>query len=305
MTTPAAGDPAPAAAAPGTAAPAAAPAASVTAPATTAAPAPAPAAETSLIPAAPAGAAPAEPAKEPAKQPTTVTPPANDPEWFYADGTPGKGKMPDWFKADKYKTVDKQAEAYAHLEKRLGKFIGAPEDGKYEFKAPEGLNVELDHEHPLVKELQDWGMKTQLSQEGYNQLLGMLAQYEAAMLPDMGAIKTALGANADTRIAQVTQWAHANLGNDGYATLRTALSQHNAAEVFTVIEQLIAKTVQTALPKPGQDVPAATPGGEAGILAKMRVRGADGKAKYFTDPVYRHQVDTELAEFYRQNQGAA
>lgn len=295
MTTPAADPSAPAAAAP----------ASTPDPATPApAPAPAPAAaETSLIPAAPEAATPpaAAPA-EPAKQPVSVTPPESNPEWFYADGTPGKGKMPDWFKADKYKTVDKQAEAYAHLEKRLGSFTGAPE-GEYVFKAPEGLNVDLDNEHPLLKEMQKWGKEHQLSSDGYNQILGMLAQYEAAMLPDMGAIKQAIGPDVDTRIQNVVQWAHANLGKEGYNTLRVALSQHNAAEVFGVIEQLIGKTVQTPMPKPGADVPAAQPGGEAAILTKMRIKGPDGRPRYFTDPNFRHEVDTELQTFYKQNTG--
>jgi hypothetical protein len=294
MTTPAVSSEAPAA---GNASPTGTPV-ETPAPAVTLAPA---SADTSLLPAAPGGA-PAEPAKEPAKAPVSVTPPDNNPEWFYADGAPGKGKMPDWFKADRYKTVDKQAEAYTHLEKRFGSFTGAPESD-YVFKAPEGLNVELDNEHPLLKEMQKWGKEHQLSQAGYNEILGMLAQYEAAMLPDMAAIKQSLGADADTRIQNVVQWAHANLGKDGYGTLRAALSQHNAAEVFTVVEKLIGKTVQTPMPKPGEDVPAAQPGGEAAILARMRVKGPDGKARYFTDPNYRHEVDNQLAEFYRQNTG--
>ena len=217
---------------------------------------------------------------------------------------PGKGAPPTWALFDKYKTVDKQAEAYVHLQKKLGGFVGAPETGKYDFKAPEGMNVVLDNEHPLLKELSDWGLKNQLSQDRYNELLGMLAQYEASMIPDMGEIKQRIGQDADNRIARVTQWLQANVPAEMYNEARLALGSQNAAEIFHVMETIIGKTTQLPMPKPGQDVPAAAPSSEEAILAKMRVKGQDGKPLYFTDTNYRHKVDSELAEFYRSAQGA-
>ena len=211
--------------------------------------------------------------------------------------------MPAWFLADKYKTVDKQAEAYTHLQKKLGGFVGAPETGQYEFRAPEGLNVVLEKDHPLLKELHDWGLKNQLSQDRYNELLGMLAQYEASMVPDMGDIKQRIGADADSRIATVVQWLGANVDQKTYADARQALGSQNAAEIFHLVETIIGKTKQLPMPKPGQDVPAAQPLGEEAILAKMRVKGPDGKPLYMTDTNYRHKVEAELADFYKAAQG--
>lgn len=294
MTTPTAASAAPVAAGTDPAASAAPAAAAATA-------APAAASLLDGAPAAPA-AAPAAPAA-PAAQSTTVN---QDPApWFYADGTPGTGKAPDWFKADKYKTVDKQAEAYSHLEKRLGAFVGAPESGKYAFKAPEGLNVELDQEHPLLQDLHKWGLTNQLSQDRYNELLGMLAQYEASMIPDIAEMKTAIGENADARIAAVSAWGQANLDAESFNTLKAALSGQKAAESFKVVEALIAKTVQKPMPKPGQDVSAAQPGGEAAIRAKMQAKDDNGKLKFFTDAKYRNDVEAEMRAFYQQQQGAA
>ena len=37
--------------------------------------------------------------------------------------------MPEWYKADKYKSVAEQAKAYTELEKKFGGFTGAPKDG--------------------------------------------------------------------------------------------------------------------------------------------------------------------------------
>lgn len=249
------------------------------APATPAAPA--------AAPAAPAAAAPAAPAPAPAA------------EWFYADGTPGKGEMPSWYKADKYKTVEAQAQAYGDLEKRFGAFVGAPKDGKYEFKVPDGLGVELVNDHPLLGEFQKWAAESQLSQDGYQHLIGMLAQYEAAQLPDMNEIKKELGQNADDRINASAGWAKANLSPEEYADFRTATSGKEAAAAFKVIEAVINKTRQVAMPKPGQDVQAAQPNGLAGIQAMMEARDANGKLKYMTDPDYRAKVEKMNMDYHK------
>lgn len=276
------------------------------APATPAAPAavapavPAAPAVNSLIPAegapvAPAAAAPAVPAAAP------VAPEAT---WFYADGAPGKGEMPAWFRADKYSTVDKQAEAYAHLEKRFGAFTGAPPDGKYEFKTPEGLGVELVKDAPIVQELEKWAAENQLSQAGYQHLLGKLAEYEAAQLPNMNEIKAELGERADDRIKAVTGWAQANLAPADFQALRVATSGKQAAAAFQVIEAAINKTRQVAMPKPGSDVAAAQPNGLAGIQAMMEKRDANGKLLYMTDPDYRKKVEQANMEYHKAVQVA-
>ena len=49
-------------------------------------------------------------------------------EWSYADGVPGNGDAPEYFKSDKYKTLADQAKAYTDLEKKFGSFTGAPEE---------------------------------------------------------------------------------------------------------------------------------------------------------------------------------
>lgn len=279
-TTPAAAEAAPAAAAPA-------------APAPVQAEAPA----ESLIPAAPATAAPAAAAAPAA--PAIPAPAVPQPEWFYADGTPGKGEMPVWYRADKYKTVEAQAEAYSHLEKRFGAFTGAPKDGKYEVKLPEGVGVELVADHPLMADFNKWALEHQLNQEGYNEMLGMLAQYEAAQIPDMGEIKAQLGANADQRITAVTQWSQANLKPEEFAKLREATVGANAAAVVEVVEAIIARTKQVVLPKPGQDVVSAQPQGQAGVDAMMAQKDANGKYKYFTDEKHRNAVDAAVRELYK------
>jgi len=328
VTTPAAAPAAPAAApaAPAQAAPAAAPAAPVASPAVPAAPAapaasaatPAAASPAVAAPAAsagdvgesliPADGAPAAPAAQTPEQALAAArklvadhEAAADPNsgqaWLLQDGVMGQGSRPTWFKADKYKSVAAQAEAYPALEKRFGAFTGAPAEGKYTFTPPEGVEVQMGH--PLMQEFTQWAAKAELSQEGYANILGMLVQYEAAQAPKMADIKARLGENADTRIATASTWVKANLGAEGFANFRAATTGANADAVFKLVEALVSKSGQVRLPRPGNDVPA-TAGGD-GLAAIKTAHGAktnDGKLRVDVDPAYRQEIEKRYREYF-------
>lgn len=223
--------------------------------------------------------------------------------WLLTEGVMGTGEKPGWFKIDKYKTVTAQAEAYPALEARFGSFVGAPKNDKgevaYAFTPPEGVTVNLDH--PVLTEFTKWAGTKQLSQEGYNELLGMLVQYEAAQAPDIGSIKARLGANADARIDTVVNWGRANLDAEGFKALSQATAGTNADKVFVAIEALIAKTGTVRVPRTSDDVQGAQPpAGLAAIQAKQAAKGPDGKRLYVTDPKYKASVDKEYLDFYAQ-----
>ena len=295
---PAASAPAAAPAAPAAAAPAAVPAAPAAAPA-------APAAE-SLIPddPAPPPAAPQSEAEKiaAAKELIAKAEAAADPNggkaWLLTEGVMGVGEKPAWFKADKYRNVAEQAKAYSELEPRFGAFKGAPAEGKYEFTPPDGVEVAM--EHPLMQEFTKWAAASQLSQEGYSNILGMLVQYEAAQAPNMAVIKERMGPDADQRISTVAQWGKANLGAEGFATLKAATSGANADAVFRVVEQIIGKTAQIKMPKPGADVAGgAQAEGLAAIKAAHFKRDEKtGKALVDVDPAYRRKVDKMYLDYY-------
>jgi hypothetical protein len=222
-------------------------------------------------------------------------------QWLLNEGILGVGEKPAWFKADKYKTVAAQAEAYVALESRFGAFKGAPKNEKgevaYQFTPPEG--VEFAQDHPMAQAFTKWAADNQLSQDGYNELLGQLVQYELAQAPNMATIKANLGENADQRIAAVAQWGKNNLGPEGYATLRAATSGKNADAVFKVLEQVIAKTGQVRMPKPGADSTSAQPQNElAAIQTRMAAKGSDGKLLIHTDANYRRKVDKEFQDYF-------
>jgi hypothetical protein len=231
------------------------------------------------------------------KEAAAAADPNSGKAWLLHEGVMGAGEKPAWFKNDKYSTVSKQAEAYTALEGRFGSFVGAPKDGKYDFKQPEGIEVKMDH--PIMQEFTKWAGTKQLSQDGYNELLGMLVQYESAQAPNMATIKERLGADADTRIGAVAQWGKANLDAEGYATLRAATSGTNADAVFKVLEKVIGKTAQARMPKPGVDVPGASSvDGLAAVKAAHGAKGPDGKLLVNSDPAYRQKVDKMYVDYY-------
>lgn len=240
--------------------------------------------------------------KEPPADPKTVN--QDEPEWFLSDGVRGEGKAPDWYRADKYKTMADQAKAYPELAKLMGAFTGAPKDGKYDVKLPEQLDGSLDLEHPLLKTFTEWAREHQMNNESYNQVVGMLAAYEAELAPDPAAVKAALGDDADTRIRNVSAWAKANLALDQYELLREATAGPQAAAVFKLTETLIAKARQPRTAKPGQDVPAGQLTGEEAIKAAQGKIGPDGKRMVETDPNYRAMVDRMWQNFYASKAAA-
>lgn len=288
--------------------PAATPPATPAAPADSATPPAAPAASptdtTSLLPPAPP-ATPAAPAA-PAAPATAVNPPPAppDPEWFLADGVKGTGAPPAWYKADKYKSLAAQAEAYTHLEKRLGSFTGAP-DGEYKITVPETVDGGFDTTHPLLQNFQTWARESNLSQAGFDKVLGMFAEYEASLAPDLAAEKARLGENADTRINSIVGWAQANLTPEQYQDMREATSGPNMAAVMRSFEAIIGKTRQARMPQPGADVPGQGQLTEADINAMQAKRGPDGRRLYDTDPGWRAHVEKTRIDFYNAHQKAA
>lgn len=318
---------APAAPAPAPAAPAAPAPAAVAPPAVPAAPAPAPAATDPPAAPPPVVATPKpgdsllDTGKEPPATPQTdaeklaaakalvakaeaAADPNGGQAWLLKDGVMGEGEKPAWFKSDKYKSVAAQAEAYVSLESRFGSFVGAPKDGVYQI-AP-ALKELVQADHPMLGSFGEWAKTNQLSQEGYNALLGMVAQYDAGFAPQADIVRQAIGDNADTRVGSVANWAKANLDAEGMAAFRTATSldanMHPNARVaaaFKALERVIAKTGQVKMPGPGPDVPGGQ--AQAGLAAIQAAHGAktpDGKLKVDVDPAYRRHIDQQYRDYY-------
>ena len=163
-------------------------------------------------------------------------------EFFLSEGIKGVGDQPEWYKADKYKSIAEQAKAYTELEKKFGGFTGAPKDG---YSVAEGV----DADDALWGELVEFGTKQNMSQAAMNEAWELLtAQEQAIEEVSVETEMAKLGDNAVERIKVVEQYMKNNLDGDTYEELRYAV---NSAESVQLIEALIKSTAPAKLPIDG------------------------------------------------------
>lgn len=243
-----------------------------------------------LIPdAQPASTEPTEPSTP--SEPTPNAQPASQVEatFLYADGIAGEGDAPEWFKADKYKSISEQAKGYSELESKFGSFTGAPKDGKYEI---EGVSFE---DNPLMDVVAKWGADQQLSNDGMAALfkeVDTLAQAQIA--EDKAAVKEQLGKDADTRLATIGQWGANNLEAEEFTALKGLIQ--TAAQV-ELVENLIGMTKNSKLvTEPVVQVDKAAVEKE---LKDMQLAVNDkGQRLMDVDPAHAKKVNAKMKEFY-------
>ena len=207
-------------------------------------------------------------------------------EYFLSDGIKGVGDMPEWYKADKYKSVSEQAKAYTELEKKFGGFTGAPKDG---YKIVEGVEAE----DALWQELVSFGERTNMSQSALNDAWGILsAQEQAVEEVSMEVELQKLGDNAVERVKVVEQYMKNNLDGDTYERLRYAV---NSAEAVELVESLIKSTAPAKLPIDGY----IEPGGVTweDIEAEMFKKNENGQLLRSVDQNHEAKIQRMMKEF--------
>lgn len=218
--------------------------------------------------------------------------------WKWNDELGGEGDAPEWLKTSKYGSVAEQAKAYTELEKRFGSFTGAPEEYELpepkdllgDVELPEGVDMNLAPDDPLLVRFMGEAKEMGINQEGFNKLVGLYVQQQANdyadSLTSAADEKKMLGDNADARLKNLADWGKSNLDEDMFGKYVSALTTAAAVEV---IEHLVQKTRNSKLPNPAdiQTAPAFT---KADYDEAMNKRGPNGEWLYQTDPAYRAKV---------------
>ena len=207
-------------------------------------------------------------------------------EFFLSEGIKGVGDQPEWYKADKYKSIAEQAKAYTELEKKFGGFTGAPKDGYQPYEGVESSDA-------LWGELVEFGTKQNMSQAAMNEAWELLTAQEQAI--EEVSIETEmakLGDNAVERIKVVEQYMKNNLDSDTYEELRYAV---NSAESVQLIEALIKSTAPAKLPIDGY----IQPGGITwqDIEAEMFKKDDSGQMLRSVDPNHEAKIQRMMKEF--------
>ena len=207
-------------------------------------------------------------------------------EYFLTEGIKGTGELPEWFKADKYKSVADQAKAYTELEKRFGGFKGAPKDG---YQPPEGI----EPDDALFAELKTFAEDTNMSQDAFNRAWDLLqAQSEAVEEVSLETEMAKLGDNATGRIKHVEQFMKNNLDPETYERLRYAV---NSAESVELVEALIKSTAPAKLPIDG----VVEPGGITwqAIEAEMYKKDENGNLLRSVDRNHEAKIQRMMKEY--------
>jgi len=218
---------------------------------------------------------------------TTEAPAVDENAWYLSEGVAGEGETPEWFKSSKYATIADQAQAYNGLESKLGSFTGAPSDG-YETVIPEGLNVEIPSDDPLMANFNEWAQAAGLSQESHSELLGVYINNMLDSQPNMEDEMKKIGPDAGKRVSDMVQWARGTLDEGEFATLQTMAT---TSEGFQLLERMRSLSRETQVSAPDTAQPVNT-------MTKEALYDLMSDEKYQTSSAYRDQVKQKFDDFF-------
>ena len=159
--------------------------------------------------------------------------------------------------------VEELGASYKALEKKLGQRteelagnireevladISGQAPEKYEMvmpELPEGVQIDVDPEQPLLKWWEETARSRGLSNEDFNKGIEAFVQNEIAGLPDRDTQLNLLGENATQRIESADLWAKKNLSESSYAAIANMAS---TAEGVKAIEEIMALNKDAPIP---------------------------------------------------------
>ncbi|PCH98498.1 MAG: hypothetical protein COB84_01925 [Rhodobacteraceae bacterium] len=223
-----------------------------------------------------------------------ATPPASgdapNPE---GSAPPAEGSRHE-FVLDKYRAegrtedqaLAEQAKGYGELQTKFGSFTGSPE--AYEVNLSDDIvekGIEINSEDPLLVRAMEFAKASNMSQEGFNQMVNLHVENQLAEQQALTENKDSefkgLGSNAQSRIDSVNSFISANFDAE---TVSAIQGMANSAESITAIEALIAK---------GRTAPIDGEGAEGDAIG---VTADDIKAMQFeTDDNGNRRIHTDKA----------
>lgn len=205
---------------------------------------------------------------------------------------------PDWFKHNKYKTVEDQAKAYTELEKKFGGFTGAPDE--YEIQLAEGVEFEIPEDDPLLNDFKEFAKSVNMSNDAFNQFANLYIEQELAheKLNEEYRNNYAseqmklLGDKSEERLQNVAQWAKATLGDETlFNKFQAGLTNAASVEVF---EALMAKSKNA--PQATSHQQPAAPAMTMEQIHEMQFALDEFGNRKMQDPEYAAKVRAEIAK---------
>ena len=199
----------------------------------------------------------------------------------------------DKYRADGRSEQDsayEQAKAYTELQKKFGSFTGA---GALQIS----MVIEIDAEDPLLQAAQEMAKNSNMSQEGFNEMVNLYVNNQVEELKGVeSSIENELkqlGTNAAQRINGVNQYIDANFDPE---TAHSIKAMATTAESVKAIGAMIGKT-RNAPVAPVESVPMPTVT-RAEIEAMQFEKDQFGGRKINSDPEFRKAYNEKLKQLY-------
>jgi len=227
----------------------------------------------------------------------TETSNTESPKWYFSEprddfeGVAGNGDLPEWFMADKYKSIEQQARAYKDASKRLGGFTGAPE--QYELP-PELASKNIDE--GLAGILAEVGRTHNMNNEAYTELASKYIEHqEKQQQAFQQAQLEQLGEHGKERITHVQDWINANVPQEFVPKL---VNMATTADAIEAMEFFINKSKGS---KPANEQTINTPSMSDQEYAEALLKKDQwGNLMAATDKEYKKKID----ELTRRRMGA-
>jgi hypothetical protein len=215
---------------------------------------------------------------------------AETPSWYYQtpsednQGVAGQGETPpEWFKVDKYKSVDEQAKAYNELATRFGGFEAAPKD---DYALPEGID-ENSLDGGMIDIVKGLGKEYNMSQKMFNDLVSKVNEYQSGQMEQnkQQAMET-LGEKAQARISNVNDWLNVNAPKE---MVEIIAPMATSAEAIKVLEFFIGKSKGAKVADQSTQPTSKMTQSEYGEM--LMAKDNYGNLKISTDRDYKKKMD--------------
>lgn len=219
-------------------------------------------------------------------------------KWFYqspSDDKPGVAGMgdtpPEWFRVDKYKSVDEQAKAYNELASRFGGFEAAPTD---DYQLPEGIDADsLDA--GMIDIVKGLGKEYNMSQTMFNDLIGKVTEYQMnQMETSRQKAMESLGQNAEARIQSVNNWLNVNAPKE---IVEIIAPMATSAESIQALEFFINKSKGSKVAD--SNAQPASKMSQSEYAEMLMARDSRGNLKISVDPEYKAKIDKLTLEMQK------
>lgn len=171
----------------------------------------------------------------PAQDAPVVEPTAPQGNTAPANGDTAPSSPPEWFMADKYKSIEEQARAQYDMQKMIGENWGAPKEN-YKLEGIEGINPD----DPIIKNLLPSLKEIGLSQDGFANLVKSYQKAQVESVKELEAsLKETLTKQDAETIKAVDSWLNDSFSPEDAADMRAWITSERDFHLLHKLQSMI------------------------------------------------------------------